>query len=449
MQSPPLPTPSHPHGPRATAAHHAAPPPPPPPAGIAEAPATATPRYSRGSPSEVLAAFLRLGLTSFGGPIAHLGYFRAEFVERRAWLNDRAYADLVGLCQFLPGPASSQVGFALGLLRAGWLGGLAAWIAFTLPSALLLTVFAYAAAGPLQAVPFGAGLLHGLKLAAVAVVAQAVWGMARPLCPDRTRATLAAGAAALAAVAPASWSQLLAIAAAAAAGAVLCRAAPEDAASASNAAPASALAVSRVTRRAGVACLAAFCVLLALSLVFPSFPGAFYRAGALVFGGGHVVLPLLRDLVVQPGWVGEQAFLAGYGAAQAVPGPLFAFAAYLGAAAHGPADIPADGLAGGPVGAAVALVAIFLPGLLLVAGALPYWAALQGHPGARAALRGVNAAVVGLLGAALYDPVWTGTVQHGPADFALALAGFVLLTAWRAPPLLVVCLLALAGVAMP
>ncbi len=370
-------------------------------------------------------------MTSFGGPIAHLGYFRAEFVERRHWLGDRAYADLVALCQFLPGPASSQTAYAIGLMRGGHLGGLAAWTGFTLPSAILLLLFAYGA-GSIAESPTGAGLLHGLKLVAVAIVAQAVLGMARSLCPDKVRASIAALALALTLLAPGSLGQIGAIAVGGLAGLALCRGAP---------APASDAVVQPVSRRAGIACLGAFFVLLALSFV-PLPAGAlglfsaFYRSGALVFGGGHVVLPLLRDAVVSPGWVSDGTFLAGYGAAQAVPGPLFSFAAYLGAVAQ----VPPGGIAG----AALALVAIFLPGILLLTGTLPFWNALRARQGAQAAMRGVNAAVVGLLGAALYNPLWTAAVQR-PPDFALAVAGFVLLVAWRAPPLLAVLLFALAG----
>ncbi len=382
-----------------------------------------------GTAGEVLGAFLRLGISSFGGPVAHLGYFRTEFVARRRWLSEPAYADLVGLCQFLPGPASSQVGFAIGLRRAGWLGGLAAWTGFTLPSALLLVLFAYGAA-PLEASRLGAGVLHGLKLVAVAIVAQAVRGMATTLCPDPARATIGAAAAILALCAPVSAGQLGAITLGALAGLVLCRGS-----AGAEVPPAEAMPVSS---RAGVACLAAFAALLALAYLpggILALPAAFYRSGALVFGGGHVVLPLLHDSVVVPGWVGEDTFLAGYGATQAMPGPLFTFAAYLGA------------IAGGVPGAAVGLVAIFLPGLLLVAGALPFWTALRQRPLAQAALRGVNAAVAGILGAALYDPVWTSAV-HGGADAAIALAGFILLVVWRAPPVAVVALSAGVGLAM-
>jgi chromate transporter len=396
-------------------------------------------RRQTGSPLEVLLIFLRLGLTSFGGPVAHLGYFRAEFVERRRWLNEGSFADLVGLCQFLPGPASSQTGFALGLMRGGYLGGLAAWTGFTLPSALLLVLFAYGA-GSLATSIAGAGLLHGLKLVAVAIVAQAVWGMARSLCPDRERASIATFAAILVLFAPTSIGQIGAIALGGFAGLVLCRTTPGKAAN-TVAEP----LVLPVSRAVGVASLVLFAVLLLVppllrtsGMGFALFD-AFYRSGALVFGGGHVVLPLLRDAVVSPGWVPENTFLAGYGAAQAVPGPLFTFAAYLGAVMKGPL--------GGVIGAAIALIAIFLPGILLLMGTLPFWDALRARPWAQAGMRGVNAAVVGLLGAALYDPVWMSAVQK-PADFALALLGFVLLVAWQVPPLVVVLIGAVGGVGL-
>jgi len=390
----------------------------------------------RGSALEVLRVFLRLGLSSFGGPIAHIGYFRDEFVTRRRWLDEQAYADLVALCQFLPGPASSQVGFSVGLMRAGYLGGLAAWTGFTLPSAIALLLFAYGV-GSLGG-PIGTGLLHGLKLVAVAIVAQAVWGMARSLCPDRERASIAAVAAVIILFSPSSVAQIAAILLGAVAGLVLCRAAP---------APAEGHVALPVSRGAGAFALAAFSFLLASVLLLagrlPS-PGfdlfaAFYRSGALVFGGGHVVLPLLREAFVTPGWIGDDAFLAGYGAAQAVPGPLFTFSAYLGALVtpqpHGVA------------GAALGLFGIFLPGILILIGTLPFWDAFRRRPAAQAAMRGINAAVVGLLGAALYDPVWTSSVK-APSDLAIALTGFVLLVAWRAPPLIAVLVSAGAGIAL-
>ena len=389
-----------------------------------------------GTPGEVFGAFLKLGLTSFGGPIAHLGYFRDELVVRRRWLDEERYADLVALCQFLPGPASSQVGFALGLMRGGPLGALAAWTAFTLPSALLLVLFAYGAA--LFDGPLGAGLLHGLKIVAVAVVAQAVWGMAKTLTPDRTRAGIALAAVVIVMALGGSLGQIAAIVMGGLAGLWLCR---------SGDAPRGGHLTVPVSRTAGMVLLAVFFALLVLlpaaRTVFEghmlALADAFYRAGALVFGGGHVVLPLLEAAVVEPGWVSAGDFLSGYGAAQAVPGPLFTFAAYLGAAME-----PAPN---GIAGAALALAAIFLPGLLLVAGALPFWQALRTRPRAQAAMRGTNAAVVGILGAALYDPLWTGAIL-APSDFVLALIGFALLTMWKAPPWIVVVLLALAGAAL-
>jgi chromate transporter len=376
----------------------------------------------------IFLAFLRLGLTSFGGPIAHLGYFRTEFVERRRWLDESAYAELVGLCQFLPGPASSQVGFSLGLLRGGWRGALAAWAGFTLPSALLLTAFAYGA-GSLQETAWGTGLLRGLKLAAVAIVAQAVWGMARSLCPDRPRATIGMLATVLACFAPAVGGQLAVIVLGALAGLLVLR----DVKGSEIPAP---FAVT-VPRWAGVVCLLTFAVLLVASLLWRhGLASGFYRSGALVFGGGHVILPLLHDAVVASGRVSESAFLAGYGATQAVPGPISTFAAYLGA------------VSGGLPGAAIGLVAIFLPGLLLAAGVLPFWQGLRRLPWSQPAMRGANAAVVGLLAAALYDPVWTGSV-HVPADFAVAVTGFVLLVIWRVPPLAIVALCAMCGLVLP
>ncbi|MFZ0600249.1 MAG: chromate efflux transporter [Roseiarcus sp.] len=380
-------------------------------------------RSNAGSPFEVLCVFLKLGLTSFGGPVAHLGYFRREFVVRRAWLDERAYADLVALCQFLPGPASSQTGFAVGLMRAGYLGGLAAWAGFTLPSAAAMTLFAYGE-GTLHG-PVGDGLLHGLKLVAVAIVAQAVMGMAQNLCPDRPRATIAVLSLVLTSLAPAAWAQIVAIVLGALAGFLVCR---RDTASRSPGAEAP------VSRRMGIVFAGLYVALLALSFLqagasAAALAAAFYRSGALVFGGGHVVLPLLRAAVVDRGWVSDSAFLAGYGAAQAVPGPLFTFAAYLGAVA----SVPPSGI----VGAALALFAIFAPGLLLLMAALVFWQDLRGRGAARAAMAGVNAAVVGLLASALYNPVWTSGVR-GPTDFAIAAAGFVALVVWRAPPLLVV-----------
>ena len=391
------------------------------------------PQARRGSAGEVFSAFLKLGLTSFGGPIAHLGYFRHEFVERRRWIDEAGYADLVALCQFLPGPASSQVGFSLGVMRGGLLGGLAAWCGFTLPSAVLLVLFAYGAV--LFSGTAGAGVLHGLKIVAVAIVAQAVWGMARTLTPDRIRAAIAVSALVVVTLLSGAWGQIVAILGGALLGSRFCA----DAA----VVPALHLPLP-LSRRSGIAALVLFFVLLgglpvlAAGTQVPIFAvfDAFYRSGALVFGGGHVVLPLLQASVVAPGWVGGNVFLAGYGAAQAVPGPLFSFAAYLGAVMSAPR--------GGLAGAALCLFALFLPGLLLVLGVLPFWQKLRLRPDLQAAMRGANAAVVGLLAAALYNPVWTGAV-HGAGDFALAALAFVLLVAWRTPPWIVVLLTAAGG----
>jgi chromate transporter len=351
---------------------------------------------------DVLMVATRLGLTSFGGPIAHLGYFRDEYVVRRRWLDEQTYADLVALCQFLPGPASSQVGIAVGIFRAGLLGGVAGWLGFTLPSALALVLFGLGIRGLDLS---EAGWLHGLKVAAVAVVAQAVWGMARTLCPDRERATIAILAALAVLAWPTAGGQVGVIVIAGVIGWWLLPG--------SGAAGASHARVP-IGRTLGISALVAFTALLVglpvLRHFAPSQPVAvvdsFYRAGSLVFGGGHVVLPLLQAEVVPPGWVSNEQFLAGYGAAQAVPGPLFTFAAYLGAVMQ-PAP---TGWAGG----ALALIAIFLPSFLLVVGVLPFWDALRTRAAFQAALRGINAAVVGLLLAALYHPVWTRRREREP-----------------------------------
>lgn len=388
-----------------------------------------------GTVPEVFLAFLRLGVTSFGGPIAHLGYFRDDLVTRRRWMDDRAYADLVALCQFLPGPASSQVGFAMGLQRAGFWGAIVAFLGFTLPSAVLLVAFA--AGASLFGGPVGGGILDGLKIVAVAIVAQAVWGMARSLTPDAPRAGIAVVAAALALFAPGAVGQLGALAIGVVAGFVLLREAAEQ--------PGETLPSFGVPRAVAIGSLVvAAAALIGLPLLaattgsgLVALADAFFRSGALVFGGGHVVLPLLQAEVVQTGWVSPDVFLAGYGAAQAVPGPLFTFAAYLGAVSSvGP---------GGVAGAAVALAAIFLPGFLVLVGVLPFWDALRGRPRVRAAMRGANAAVVGILGAALYTPVFT-TAVTGPAPFVLALIGFVLLTRFRTPAWVVVIVGAIGGV---
>ena len=391
----------------------------------------------RDSSLSVFLVFLRLGLTSFGGPIAHLGYFRAEFVERRKWLDEAGYGDIVALCQFLPGPASSQVGIALGILRAGLPGALAAWAGFTLPSALALILFAYGIGelGDLRS----AAWLHGLKIVAVAVVAQAVWGMARALCPDRTRVSLAVAAALLTLAVPSAIGQIGTIILGGLIGWGLLR---DGATQIGHPLPVS------VGKGVSVAALVAFFGLLILLPFLAEVTGnhavqlvdGFYRSGSLVFGGGHVVLPLLQAEVVPPGWVTNDTFLAGYGAAQAVPGPLFTFAAYLGAA-MGPSP-------NGWLGGLICLGAIFLPSFLLVVGALAFWEQLRRRPSVQSALKGVNAVVVGLLLAALYTPVWTSAI-HTPMDFAIGLVAFLLLMFWKVPPWLVVVLGALgaAGVA--
>ncbi|MBT1608049.1 chromate efflux transporter [Curtobacterium flaccumfaciens] len=392
---------------------------------------TTNPEPLRSSAGSVFLVFLRLGLTSFGGPVAHLGYFREAFVVRRRWLRDDAYADLVALCQFLPGPASSQVGMALGLQRAGLLGLLAAWCGFTLPSAVLLVAFALLVSGTPDLA--GAGWLLGLQAAAAAVVAQAVLGMARTLTPDRRRATIAAAAAIVVLLVPGPGPQVAVMAACGVVGVlwlgrVVGPVEPVEEVAGTEVAV-------RLPRWVAVSALVAFAALLVAAPVAASGTGAvrlfgvFAQAGSLVFGGGHVVLPLLESQTVATHLVDHADFLAGYGAAQAVPGPLFTFAAYLGAVA--------DGSPSGLVGAAVALVAIFLPAALLVVGALPFWHVLRALPWARRVLAGVNAGVVGLLAAALWDPVITEGVRSAPA-LALAVAAFIALTRWSAPPWAVV-----------
>nr|WP_213262357.1 chromate efflux transporter [Halomonas sp.] len=389
----------------------------------------------RGRASEVFWAFLTLGLTSFGGPVAHLGYFRTAFVERRQWLSEQAYADLVALCQFLPGPASSQVGFALGLMRAGPWGAAMAWLAFTLPSAIVLVLFALGAA--VLDGPVASGIIHGLKVVAVAIVAHAVWGMARNLCPDKTRTGIALAAVFAVVLVSGPLGQVAAIVLGGVAGLLLCRQSAAASSSESLHFP--------VTRQAGTLALLIFAGLLVLLPLLAASAGwlnvvdAFYRSGALVFGGGHVVLPLLEAEVVQSGWVTADEFLAGYGAAQAVPGPLFTFAAYLGALLPG---IPSV------IGALLALLAIFVPGFLLLVGVLPFWNQFRQWSSAQALMRGANAAVVGILGAALYQPVWTSAIL-GPYEFVLALTGFLLLTVWKLPAWLVVIVVALGGVMIP
>lgn len=395
-----------------------------------------TARRAKGGAWEVFLVFLRLGLTSFGGPIAHLGYFRTEFVERRRWLDDHAFSDLVALCQFLPGPASSQVGMAVGLGRAGWPGLAAAWLGFTLPSAAALVIFGLGV-GTLPGFA-ESGAMHGLKIVAVAVVAQAVWGMAAKLTPDRPRAAMAVLAALLTTLLPAAVGQVGAIVVSGLLGWRFLRPGPDVRVEARS---------YPVPRSLGLAALAAFALpLVALPLwaaaagsSVVALLGGVYRAGALVFGGGHVVLPLLQAVVVPTGAMTDAAFLAGYGAAQAVPGPLFSFGAYLGAVA----DWPLRGWVGG----AVLLVVIFLPALLVLTAALPFWETLRQRPGVRTAMAGINAGVVGILLAALYDPVFTSAV-HARADFALALAAFGLLMFGRVPPVVVVLASLAAGWAL-
>jgi len=382
---------------------------------------------------QVFLAFLKLGLTSFGGPVAHLGYFREEFVERRKWLGDKTYSDLVALCQLLPGPASSQVGIALGISKGGLRGGLAAWLGFTLPSAVALTAFGYGISSLGHIGKWGA--VHGLKIAAVAVVALAVWGMGRTLCPDAKRASLAV----LAALAALAWPNVTGqVGAILACGLIGWWATP------STVAEPQAPHDFGVTKTAAIfAWVVFFGLLIGLPLLSRSVQShalalfdSFYRSGSLVFGGGHVVLPLLRAEVVPRGWIDDSSFLAGYGAAQAVPGPLFTFAAYLGTVMTPPPN--------GWIGASLCLVAIFLPSFLLVVGALPLWEMLRRRSGVQAALSGINAGVVGLLLAALYDPVWTSAI-HSRADFGLVLAAFVLLAWWKISPVVVVVLSAAGG----
>jgi chromate transporter len=385
------------------------------------------------NPGLIFLIFLRLGLTSFGGPIAHLGYFREEFVNRRGWLSDQAYADLVALCQFLPGPASSQVGIALGLSRGGYAGALAAWAGFTLPSAIALIVFALGIASWGALLP--GGVLDSLKVVAVAVVAQAVWGMARNLCTDTARITIMAAASCLVLAWPSALGQVGVIVGAGILGLLLFKAPPDV--------PHEPLPII-ASRRAGAAWLGLFVLLLlALPIVAQAWPAstlamidAFYRSGSLVFGGGHVVLPLLQAEVVPTGWVSNASFLAGYGAAQAVPGPLFTFAAFLGASMT---QAPS-----GWLGGLICLAAVFVPSFLLVFGALPFWEELRRSRHTQAALAGVNAAVVGLLLAALYQPVWTSAIRQ-PVDFGLALIALIALMFWKLPPWLVVIASAAAG----
>ena len=384
--------------------------------------------------AEVLWVALRLGLTSFGGPIAHLGYFREEYVGRRQWWDEQSYADVVALCQSLPGPASSKVGIIIGTIRAGLPGALMAWMGFTLPSALALMLFGY---GIQQFAVGDAGWIHGLKIAAVAVVAQAVWGMSRNLAPDRERGSIAIVAAIVALALPTAATPVLIIVVAGLVGWRLLPA-PDS--------PEERMAISkRVPPWVGIAALVLFFGLLLGLPALRQIVGmnqplamvdSFYRSGSLVFGGGHVVLPILQAEVVAPGWVTNESFLAGYGAAQAVPGPLFTFSAFLGTVMEPEPN--------GIVGGLMALGAIFLPAFFLTIGPLPFWDILRRRPAFQSVLRGINAAVVGLLLAALYKPVWTSAI-NGPYDFGLASAALGLLMFWKLPPWLVVVLSAAGG----
>ena len=380
-------------------------------------------------------AFLRLGLTSFGGPVAHLGFFREEFVAKRKWLSEKAYADLVALCQFLPGPASSQVGFALGYQRAGLAGAFASWFAFTIPSALLMIACAYGIAF----VDVEAAWLHGLKVAAVAVVAHAVWGMATKLCPDRTRATLAILASVAVLAIGTAWIQVGVIALGLLIGWAIFRRAmdPSQTADENDGGKIHKGLLPKISLALVFAGFIALPIIASLSgLRWMEMVDGFYRAGLLVFGGGHVVLPLLEAETVGRGWLDRDSFLAGYGAAQALPGPLFTLAAYLGTiiAPGGPAWL----------GGIIALVAILLPSMFLVIGTLPHWNRLRTHPGAQAALMGANAVVVGILLAALYDPVFLSGITSGAA-MIIAILAFGSLQFWKTPPWLVVIMCAGLG----
>lgn len=390
----------------------------------------------RSSLLSVFWIFLRLGSTSFGGPIAHLGYFRDEFVHRRKWLTEHAYADLVALCQFLPGPASSQVGIALGLGRCGVLGAVAAWLGFTLPSAVALVLFALGVAKFSDSL--GAGWLHGLKVVAVAIVAQALLAMGRTLCPDRVRATFAVVAAIIAITFPSALGQMAIILSGGIFGRFLLQKSDEVP---------HVLPPARLSRFSGAVALALFfglLVLLPLASKLSREPAiqqfeTFYRVGAMVFGGGHVVLPLLQAEVVPHGWVSNDAFLAGYGAAQAVPGPLFTFVSYLGAVS----SVQPSGL----IGATSCLVAVFFPAFLLIVGVLPFWECLRRYTDMQSVMQGINASVVGLLLAAFYNPVWTSAI-HGGSDFILAATAFLLLVFWKVAPWIIVLLSAVVGTAI-
>lgn len=387
----------------------------------------------KASVSEVFNTFFKLGLTSFGGPVAHIGYFRKELIEKRQWLNEQQFSQLLAICQFLPGPASSQLGFSLGLLRAGWLGALAAFLAFTLPSALL--IIGFASALPLFSSEIGTAIIHGLKLVAFAVIADAIWGMSKKLCPDWQRRSITLCAVAAILLINVAWSQILVIVVGAIAGIAFCHSMSSKALQPINVGYKPSL---------GLALLGVFIALLLAALFLSKQSDlvasgqAFYRAGALVFGGGHVVLPLLQDAVVNTGQVSNTDFLAGYGASQAIPGPMFSFVAYLGAIM--PTTTSVNWL-----GATIALIFMFLPGILLISAALPLWQSIANRPHAANAIAGINAAVVGILAAALYDPVFTSSVMH-VVDLAIALSGFALLVIWRLSPLFVVIWCVLASV---
>lgn len=385
---------------------------------------------------KIFLTFLVLGATAFGGPVAHFGYFRTEFVDRRRWIDERAYADLVSLCQFLPGPASSQTGIAIGMMQRGWAGGFAAWLGFTTPAAIIMISLGFGLSFAQTAA--GQGVIHGLKLAAVAVIANALWGMARSACGSPIKASFAALACVAILFAASAWHQILVIAVAAMAGALLIREEPSS--------------IDRPATRAdgklfGASLFVVFLVLLfGLPLLAKSVASgnldaiaSFYRVGSLVFGGGHVVLPLLEAELVPTGWMSTDVFLAGYGAAQAIPGPMFALTGYLGNVIN-----PGDGYLGGWIGGLIAIVAVFLPSFLLLGAALPYWDALRSRARIQSSLSGVNAAVVGLLLAVLYTPVWTSTVED-VSDFATVVVAAVLLSMWKAPSWLVVLLAAIAG----
>lgn len=386
--------------------------------------------------AEIFWVFLRLGLTSFGGPIAHLGYFREEFVRRRQWLDDAGFAQLLAVCQFLPGPASSQLGFAIGLFRGGWPGALMAFVGFTLPSALLM--FGFALLAPHADGDLGSAVVHGLKLVAVAVVAQGILGMARQLTPDVPRVLIAAVAAALILSTGNVWMQLVVIVLGGATGLWVCK---------NVAPPPVATFPVRYGRGVAMLFLTLFLVGLLASLALPAertvsaggLAAAFYRTGALVFGGGHVVLPLLQHAMVESGRVTSDAFLAGYGAAQAMPGPMFSLAAFLGASAS------SDTSPG--FGACIALIAVFLPGFLLLLAVLPVWMRLAARSWAIRVMAGINAAVVGLLVAAFYDPVWTQGIR-GFADVAIAAVAFVMVTAFRLSALWAVLWCVVASIAL-